>query len=306
MRGCVALGSAGAAESLLDGLGQFQQLETDRRRTRSPRRSCKKTANPAGRAAARSDRSEACRNGSPGTAICRRASRAARQVGEAVSEIGAEGDADAWHGSVLEVFEAGRCRFPASACWPPRPWRTGMTTGRAAPNSSMTKNSGGFSGCSSSWACLRSRDFGAVDLVHGEAGEVGELAGDGIALDAGQHDDVLAFFEQALRHVVGVEAADVDVVEFGRWRRDWCRAVGKRGRRRRCSAAFSHTGWHTSATSGSGLSAMSTSFHAPVAEEAHGHLVAGEFALDDFVEVHVFAVDAGSCRRCRRACRRVR
>ena len=46
----------------------------------------------------------------------------------------------------------------------------------------------------------------------------------------------------------------------------------------------------------SGLSTMSTSLPAAIAEEAHGHLVTGEFALDDFIEVHVFAIDVDHAR----------
>ena len=73
----------------------------------------------------------------------------------------------------------------------------GMTTGRLAPKSSMTKNSGGFLRMEELVGVLEVADFDAVDLVHGEAGEVAELAGDRIALDAGEHDDVPVFLETA-------------------------------------------------------------------------------------------------------------
>ena len=96
-----------------------------------------------------------------------------------------------------------------------RPWRTGITTGRLAPKSSMTKNSGGFLRMEQFVGVGEVADFDAVDLVHGEAGEIAELAGDRIALDAGEHDDVLVFFKQPLGHVVGVEAAHGDVFELG-------------------------------------------------------------------------------------------
>ena len=56
--------------------------------------------------------------------------------------------------------------------------------------------------------------LGAVDLIDGEAGEVFHLAGHRVALDAGEHNDVLTFLKQTFGHKIRVEAADVDILEL--------------------------------------------------------------------------------------------
>ena len=57
-------------------------------------------------------------------------------------------------------------------------------------------------------------DFHAIDFVDHLAGVSADVSGEGIAFDAGENDDVLAFLEDRVLHVVLVGLADAGVAEL--------------------------------------------------------------------------------------------
>ncbi len=125
-------------------------------------------------------------------------------------------------------------------------------------------------------------DFGAVNFFYGEAGEVVDLRGDLVGEDLGEDDDVFEFLEEAFGDVVGVEAADSDVGEFGCGEEVGIEGLeDEAGEDDVAGFGFVFDGVHAGGREGfeGDFDVVPRAF----AEEADGDGIACEFAFDDFV-----------------------
>ena len=137
---------------------------------------------------------------------------------------------------------------------------------------------------------LQIRDLDAIDFMHHKARKVTELAGDRIAFNAGEDDDVFVFFKQAFGDVVGVKTAHGDIIKFGA-----CEEVGverleyQTGENHVARGFLVFDGIHSRPMKG--LERYVHVVPRSVAEVADGDLISGKFPFDDFVQIHFLAVD---------------